>query len=688
MIDTTKATNTNTYTNDSSSLTASANAIRFLAADAVQQANSGHPGMPMGMADIATVLWQTFLSHNPNNPHWMNRDRFILSNGHGSMLHYALLHLSGYDLSIQELQNFRQMHSKTPGHPEYFETPGIETTTGPLGQGIANAVGMALSEQLLAQKYNRPNHKIIDHHTYVFAGDGCLMEGISHEASSLAGTLKLGKLIMFWDDNKISIDGDTKGWFTENVADRYRAYHWQVIEGIDGHDFEDIHQAIKQAHHNTTQPTLICCKTNIGFGSPNKSGTASVHGAPLGDTEVQLMRTHLNWPHTPFKIPQSIYGNWDARPSGAEREKKWQAMFAQYTQQHPELASELMRVNTHTLPKNFQEIFATLNQHLNQSQPKVATRKSSQLVLEAISPSLPELLGGSADLTGSNNTDWSGSVWLNHPIPTQAQTPNYISYGVREFGMAAIMNGLYLHGGFRPYGGTFLVFSDYARNAIRMSALMKIPVIYVMTHDSIGLGEDGPTHQPIEHLASLRLIPNLNVFRPADAFECSVAWQQSLTSSKTPSILALSRQNLPFYERDSQTQSNVFKGGYLLSTPSSSSTKASVSLLATGSEVALIQAAATHLSEEGIHLNVISMPCVEIFNTQSQDYQEHVIQPDIPLIIVEAGVTNAWHTLLVGKPDGEVLGLDHFGASAPAEALFEEFGLTINNIIKTVRKYL
>lgn len=655
------------------------NAIRFLSMDAVQQANSGHPGMPMGMADIAAVLWGKYLKHNPENPSWINRDRFILSNGHGSMLLYSLLHLTGYDLSIDDLKQFRQLDSKTPGHPEYGYSPGVDTTTGPLGQGLANAVGMALAEKLLSNTYNKPGYQIIDHYTYVFLGDGCLMEGISHEVSSLAGTLKLGKLIAFWDDNNISIDGNTQGWFTEDVAKRYESYGWQVIANIDGHDFTAIEAAIIQAQQEKSRPTLVCCKTKIGQGSPNKAGSHSIHGSPLGHEEIAETRKVLNWNYSPFEIPQDVYDSWCSIKQGIQIEKSWNQMFDAYEKSYPLEFCELNSRLKKEIPQTFKICMDDYIKELLKNQPNVATRKASQMSLEKICKVLPEMFGGSSDLTGSNLTNWSGSKWVNnHEIHA-----NYLSYGVREFGMAAMMNGMSLYGGFRVYGGTFLVFSDYARNAIRMSAIMKQAVIYVMTHDSIGLGEDGPTHQPIEHLPSLRLIPNLYVWRPADAIETAVAWQSSLEEKYAPSLLALSRQNLPALVKESSQIQLIKKGGYLIK----ESKKADITLIATGSEMSIVCDAKNLLSKEGISANIVSMPCVEKFMQQDNIYQKTVIRDDIPALIVEAAQGDLWHCMLP-KAGGDVIGLNHFGESAPAEKLYEKFGLTAHNVLTKVKNIL
>ena len=656
-----------------------ANAIRFLSMDSVQKAKSGHPGMPMGMADIATVLWHKYLQHNPKNPDWLNRDRFVLSNGHGSMLLYSLLHLTGYDLSIDDLKNFRQLHSKTPGHPEYGCTPGVETTTGPLGQGIANAVGMALAEKLLADAYNRPKHEIINHYTYVFMGDGCLMEGVSHEVSSLAGTLKLGKLIAFWDDNNISIDGDVRGWFTEDVAKRYEAYGWKVIKHVDGHDFRAIDTAILKAQADTGKPILICCKTKIGEGSPNKVGSHIVHGAPLGGEEIMNARKALDWHYGPFEIPKEVYTDWSAVDKGSVAENNWNEKFAKYQEAYPAEFNELNARLTKTLPDNFS---ADINNYLNKllkDKPTVATRKASQMVLEEICKVLPDMFGGSADLTGSNLTNWSGSKWLNN---NEVDT-NYLSYGVREFGMAAMMNGMSIYGGFRPYGGTFLVFSDYARNAIRMSAIMKQPVVYVMTHDSIGLGEDGPTHQPIEHIPSLRVMPGLNVWRPADVIETAIAWQCAVEEENTPSLLALSRQNLPTLVLSNTQIQLIKKGGYLLREVQN----AEITLIATGSEVSIMCDAVILLAEEGIAANVVSIPCVEKFMQQDSTYQTSVIKQSIPAVVMEAAQGDLWYRLLP-KAGGDVIGLNHFGESGLAEKLYETFGLTAQNAVAKAKLLL
>ena len=642
-----------------------ADAIRFLAADAVEQAQSGHPGAPMGMADIAEVLWRRHLRHNPADPAWPNRDRFILSNGHGSMLLYALLHLSGYDLPMAELKQFRQLHSKTPGHPEVGVTPGVETTTGPLGQGLANAIGMALAEKLLAAQFNRPGHTLIDHHTYVFMGDGCLMEGISHEACSLAGTLGLGKLIGFYDDNGISIDGDVSGWFTDDTPRRFEAYHWNVIRDIDGHDADAIDAAIRAARSQNAKPTLICCKTRIGQGAPNKAGGHDVHGAPLGKVEIAAMREAKDWQSAPFELPDSVRSDWDARAAGAAAQQAWQRRLDAYRSEFPLEASELLRRIDGTLPAALPNVFAALLGGEGDLQKKIATRKASQIVLEAISTTLPEFFGGSADLTGSNLTNVKASVWVNHH-----GSGNYLSYGVREFGMAAIMNGMALHGGFIPYGGTFMTFSDYSRNAIRMAALMRLRVIHVLTHDSIGLGEDGPTHQPVEHAASLRMIPNNRVWRPCDGAETAVAWQAALRRNDGPSCLVLSRQALPAFRRSALQQACIGRGGYVLEDVA----QAAVVLIAKGSEVAIASAAASLLQQRGVPARVVSMPCVEQFFAQDEDYRASVLPPDVPRVSIEAGVTWFWRGVVGDR--GRALGLDTFGESAPADHLYAYFKLT------------
>ncbi len=657
-----------------------ANAIRALSMDAVQKAKSGHPGMPMGMADIAEVLWSDYLRHNPANPKWADRDRFILSNGHGSMLHYSLLHLAGYDLPIEELKNFRQLHSRTPGHPEYGYAPGIETTTGPLGQGITNGVGMALAEKVLAAQFNRDGHTVVDHHTYVFLGDGCLMEGISHEACSLAGTLGLGKLVTFWDDNGISIDGEVQGWFTDDTPARFRAYDWQVIEGVDGHDPRAIARAIDEAHADSERPSLICCRTVIGWGSPNKQGKESCHGAPLGDEEIALTREAMGWMHAPFEVPEDVHAAWDATTKGGARDKDWQQRFEAYRADHPELAAEFERRMTGGLPVGWLEKAEAFVASVDADAKTVATRKASQLALEGFGPMLSELIGGSADLAGSNLTLWSGSK----SISKEDAAGNYLYFGVREFGMAALCNGIALHGGLIPYSATFLVFADYARNALRMAALMKIRQIFVFTHDSIGLGEDGPTHQPVEHVASLRLIPNMSVWRPCDAVETAVAWRAALERDSGPTSLALSRQNLPHQTRDAGQIANITRGGYVLA--DCEGTPEAI-IIATGSEVALAMDAVDALSEKGRHIRVVSMPSTDVFATQDAAYREAVLPAAVSArVAVEAGVTSCW-LKYVGL-EGAVIGIDSFGESAPAEVAFEYFGFTVANIVASVESLL
>ena len=657
-----------------------ANAIRALSMDAVQKAKSGHPGAPMGMADIAEVLWNDFLSHNPANPNWANRDRFVLSNGHGSMLQYSLLHLSGYDVSIDDIKNFRQLHSKTPGHPEYGYTPGVETTTGPLGQGIANAVGFALAEKTLAEQFNRPGHNVVDHYTYAFLGDGCLMEGISHEVSSLAGTLGLGKLIMFYDDNGISIDGEVDGWFTDDTPRRFEAYGWQVIPEVDGHNPEAVRAAIEAGRANTTQPTLICCKTIIGFGSPNKQGTEACHGAALGEDEIALTREKLGWNHGAFEIPSEVYGAWDAREKGAAAQTEWEQAFAAYEKAEPELAAELKRRMAGELPADFSEKAQAYIQECQDKGETVASRKASQNTLNAYGPMLPELLGGSADLAGSNLTIWNGSK----PLTKEDASGNYVYYGVREFGMAAIMNGVALHGGFVPYGATFLIFMEYCRNAVRMAALMKQRSIYVFTHDSIGLGEDGPTHQPIEQLASLRTTPNMSTWRPADAVESAVAWKAALERVEGPTALVFSRQGLPHQQRDAEQLANIAKGGYILS---DSEGTPDLILIATGGEVGLAQDAAEALRQKGNKVRVVSMPSTDTFDAQSAAYKQEVLPLEVTnRVAVEAAIEDYWYKY-VGL-DGRVVGMSTFGESAPAGELFKEFGFTVDNIIAVAGELL
>lgn len=653
-----------------------ANAIRALSMDAVQKANSGHPGAPMGMADIAEVLWNDYLSHNPVNPQWINRDRFILSNGHGSMLIYSLLHLSGYDLPISELKNFRQLHSRTPGHPEFGYTPGVETTTGPLGQGLANGVGMAIAEKTLAAQFNRPDHNIIDHFTYVFAGDGCLMEGVSHEVSSLAGTLGLGKLIVFYDDNGISIDGEVQGWFTDDTTKRFEAYGWQVL-AVDGHDPEQIHKAIAEAQQDTARPTLIRCKTVIGFGSPGKSGTSGIHGAPLGDDEIAATRKELGWEYEPFVVPESIQADWDARERGFQAESSWKERMTRYEEAYPELAVELVRRLKGELPGDFAERADEVIAKFNAAEENLATRKASQNAIAAFNELLPELLGGSADLTGSNLTMWSGS----QPVSADKSDGNYIYYGVREFGMSAIMNGVALHGGFIPYGGTFLIFMEYARNAVRMGALMKQQVINVYTHDSIGQGEDGPTHQPVEQLSNLRTTPNMAVWRPSDAVETAVAWKHALLRSTGPTSLVFSRQGLPHQARSAEQLANIERGGYVLEdcdgTPD-------VIVIATGSEVNIARDAVKTLQQDGIAARLVAMPSVEYFLAQDADYREQVLPAQVRRrLAVEAAAADYWYKF-VGL-DGDVIGMTSFGESAPGGVLMKEFGFTPENIVNRAK---
>ena len=667
-----------------------ANAIRALAMDAVQQANSGHPGAPMGMADIAVALWGQHLKHNPANPHWADRDRFVLSNGHGSMLIYALLHLTGYALPIGELKNFRQLHSKTAGHPEVGVTPGVETTTGPLGQGITNAVGMALAEKLLAKEFNRPGHTVVDHHTYAFLGDGCLMEGISHEACALAGAWKLNKLVALYDDNGISIDGQVKPWFIDNTPARFAAYGWNVVGPIDGHDVAAVSKAIAEAKQSTTGPTLVVCKTHIGKGSPNRANTAKAHGEPLGAEEIGLTRAALGWPHAPFEVPAEVYASWDAKAAGASAEAAWNTAFAAYAAAHPALAAEFTRRMRGELPKGFDQLVVDTVIDAHTKKETVASRKASQLALEAFTAALPELLGGSADLTGSNLTntkatpalrfDMAGEVVLNE----QGVGGRHINYGVREFGMAAIMNGVTLHGGFIPYGGTFLTFSDYSRNAIRMAALMKQRVIHVFTHDSIGLGEDGPTHQSVEHAASLRLIPNLDVWRPGDTAETVVAWAVALQNAAKPTALLLSRQNLPYAPK--RDLSDIRKGAYVLAEPSDAGLKkkAKAVIIATGSEVQLALKAQEELARRKIPVRVVSMPSTTTFDRQDVKYKKAVLPAGLPRVAVEMGSTDGWWKYGCAA----VVGLDTYGESAPAPVLFEHFGFTPKNVADTVQAAL
>ena len=654
-------------------------AIRALAMDAVQQANSGHPGAPMGMAEIAEVLWRRHLRHNPANPKWADRDRFVLSNGHGSMLIYALLHLTGYDLPIEELKRFRQLHSKTPGHPEYGYAPGIETTTGPLGQGITNAVGMALAEKILAAEFNRPGHEIVNHNTYVFLGDGCLMEGISHEACSLAGTWGLSKLVAFYDDNNISIDGHVQGWFTDDTPKRFEAYGWQVIRDVQGHDPVAIEAAIQQAKANTAQPTLICCKTIIGAGAPNKQDSHDVHGAPLGAAEIEAARAHIGWNHPPFHIPAEVYAAWDARTKGASLEAQWNAAFAAYRAAHPELAAEFERRMAGDLPADWDAHVAAVLAKVTDKAETIATRKASQNSIEAYAPKLPELLGGSADLAGSNLTLWSGAKGVS-----KTSGGNYVYYGVREFGMAAIANGVALHGGLIPYTATFLMFSEYARNALRMAALMKLRQIFVFTHDSIGLGEDGPTHQPVEQTATLRLIPNMDVWRPCDTTESAVAWANAIERKDGPTSMCFSRQNLPFQARTSDQVAAIRKGGYVLSEADGGKPQAVI--LATGSEVALAMAAQKTLAEQGVAVRVVSMPSTNVFDRQDATYKASVLPAGLPRVAVEAGCTDGWYKY-VGL-EGRVIGIDRFGESAPAGELFKYFGITADAVVQAVKAVL
>ncbi|USX13307.1 transketolase [Oxalobacteraceae bacterium OTU3CAMAD1] len=650
-----------------------ANAIRALAMDAVQKANSGHPGMPMGMAEIAVALWSGHYSHNPANPKWANRDRFLLSNGHGSMLHYALLHLSGYAVTMDDIKSFRQMHSKTPGHPEVDVTPGVETTTGPLGQGLANAVGMALSEYLLASEFNKPGLDVVDHYTYAFVGDGCLMEGISHEVCALAGTLGLNKLIALYDDNGISIDGKVEGWFTDDTPGRFEAYGWNVIRAVDGHDVGAVSAAIAAAK-SSDKPTLICCKTIIGKGSPNLQGGDKVHGAALGDKEIAAVREHLVWTSVPFEIPAELYTAWDAKAAGAKVESEWNAKFAEYTAQFPAEAAELTRRMNGELPAAFDGALAAAIASCVEKKENIATRKASQNAIQALAPVLPEFLGGSADLTSSNLTNWKESIAVRSGKPG-----NHVNYGVREFGMSAIMNGITLHGGFIPFGATFLTFSDYSRNALRMAALMKLRSIFVFTHDSIGLGEDGPTHQSVEHISSMRLIPNLDNWRPCDTVESAVAWGEAVKRKNGPSTLIFSRQNLPYQERTAEQIADVARGGYVLS----EAADAKVTLIATGSEVELAVAAASALKAEGIVARVVSMPSTDVFDRQDAAYKAAVLTKGIPRVAIEAGVTDFWYKY-VGL-EGAVVGIDTFGESAPAGVLFKHFGFTVENVVAKVK---
>lgn len=654
-------------------------AVRALAMDAVQKANSGHPGMPMGMAEIAEVLWVHHLRHNPKNPQWFDRDRFVLSNGHGSMLIYALLHLTGYDLTMEDIKQFRQLHSKTPGHPEYGYTPGVETTTGPLGQGITNAVGMAIAEKVLAAQFNRPGFDIVNHYTYVFLGDGCLMEGISHEACSLAGTLGLGKLICFYDDNGISIDGHVEGWFTDDTPKRFEAYGWHVVPNVNGHDPVAIEGAIEAAKRVYDKPTMICCKTVIGMGSPNMANTHAVHGAALGDAEIAAARPHIGWHHPPFEIPDEVYKAWNAVAKGQQLEDEWSQKFTEYTNKYPAEAAEFKRRMAGDLPDNWASHVEAVISEVNGKAETIASRKASQNAIEGLAPVLPELIGGSADLAGSNLTLWSGSKGVSRETGG-----NYVYYGVREFGMSAIMNGISLHGGLIPYGATFLMFSEYARNALRMAALMKIRNLFVFTHDSIGLGEDGPTHQPVEQTATLRLIPNMDVWRPCDTVESTVAWARAIERKDGPSTLIFSRQNLPFQKRDAATIKLIDKGGYILSEAENG--RPQVILIATGSEVGLAMQTQAALAKEGVKSRVVSMPCTSIFDRQDKVYQESVLPRGVPRVAIEAGVTDYWRKY-VGL-EGAVVGIDTFGESAPANVLFEHFGFTVANVVKAAKDVL
>lgn len=657
-----------------------ANAVRALSMDAVQKANSGHPGAPMGMADIAEVLWNDFLVHNPANPNWFNRDRFVLSNGHGSMLLYSLLHLAGYEVSIDDLKSFRQLHSKTPGHPEYGYAPGVETTTGPLGQGIANAVGMALAEKVLAAQFNEPDYPLVDHNTYVFLGDGCLMEGISHEVCSLAGTLGLGKLIVIYDDNGISIDGEVQGWFSDDTAKRFEAYGWQVIGHVDGHDPEEIQIALNTARANGDQPTLICCQTIIGYGAPNKQGTESVHGAALGEDEVQATRENLGWEHPPFEVPQEIYEGWNARARGAEAENSWQQLFDGYRAAYPEKAAEFERRSRGELPENFAQLARDYIRETQEAGEKVATRKASQNCLNAFAPVLPELLGGSADLTGSNLTNWSGS----QPLTYDNAGGNYVYYGVREFGMSAIMNGVALHGGFIPYGGTFLMFMEYARNAVRMAALMKQRAIFVYTHDSIGLGEDGPTHQAVEQLTALRSTPNMSVWRPCDTVESAVAWQTAIENENGPSALIFSRQGLPVMPRSESQLDEVARGGYILKDCEQAP---QAIVIATGSEVSIAMQAVEQLQQQGVQVRLVSMPSTDRFEAQDESYREAVLPSTVAArVAVEASHQDYWYKYT--GLNGQVIGMKSFGESAPGGELMEYFGFTVDNIVQSVKALL
>lgn len=655
-----------------------ANAIRALSMDAVQKANSGHPGAPMGMADIAEVLWNSHMKHNPNNPEWYDRDRFILSNGHGSMLVYSLLHLAGYDLSIDDLKSFRQLHSKTPGHPEYGYAPGVETTTGPLGQGITNGVGMALAERTLAGQFNRDGHHVVDHYTYVFLGDGCMMEGISHEAAAIAGTWGLGKLVAFWDDNGISIDGHTDGWFKDDTPKRFEAYGWHVIRDVDGHDAEAVDRAIREAKSVNDKPTLVCCKTVIGYGSPNLCGSHDCHGSPLGDDEIKATRENLGWKYGPFEIPADIYAGWDAKAKGDSAEAAWNTKFGAYKTAHPELAAEFERRMKGELPANWTQVADDFIKQVNDKAESIASRKASQNAITGYAPTLPEFLGGSADLTPSNLTNWPGAVSITNTVTDG----NYMSYGVREFGMSHVMNGLTLHGGFIPFGGTFLMFSEYARNALRMAALMKQRTLFVYTHDSIGLGEDGPTHQPVEQIATLRLIPNMTLWRPCDAVETAVAWRAAIEKDDGPSCLIFSRQGLPHQARSDEQIANIRKGAYVLKDCGCDEPDAII--IATGSEIGLAVDAAEALTAKGKKIRVVSMPAVDVFEAQDAEYRESVLPSNVMAVVaVEAGVTASWY-----KYASKVVGIDRFGESAPASDLFKEFGFTVENVVSAVEDVL
>ncbi|MEO2279759.1 transketolase [Pseudoalteromonas pernae] len=656
----------------------SAHAVRILAVDAVQQAKSGHPGAPMGMADIAAVLWQNFYRHNPSDPTWANRDRFVLSNGHGSMLQYALLHLSGYDVSMDDLRNFRQLHSKTPGHPEYGYTPGVETTTGPLGAGIANAVGMAIAEKTLAAQFNKPNFDVVDHFTYCFMGDGCLMEGISHEACSLAGTLGLGKLIAFWDDNGISIDGEVEGWFSDDTPARFEAYGWHVIRDVDGHDMQAISDAISAAQANTDKPTLICCKTIIGFGSPNKSGSHDCHGAPLGDEEIAAVREQLNWPHAPFEMPSEIYSQWSAQARGREQQSQWQSLFAAYEKAHPELAAQYTRRINGELPADFNDKADAYIRQCQENMQNIATRKSSQNAITFFANQLSEIIGGSADLAGSNLTLWPQAKGIQ-----EHDDGNYVFYGVREFGMSAIMNGIALHGGFVPFGATFLMFMEYARNAVRMAALMKAKSVFVYTHDSIGQGEDGPTHQPIEQLANLRMTPNLATWRPCDETESAEAWRQALIRQDGPSALVFSRQGTQAVARSEQQVKGIAKGGYVLKDCEGSP---EIILIATGSEVNLALDSAQALTDQGKAVRVVSMPSTTAFDAQSQEYRQSVLPKGVAKVAIEAAHSDFWYKYI--GDNGDVVGMQSFGESAPGGVLLEHFGFTVENVVSKANALL